>query len=76
MIEKIYETTEFIVYKDSKGYDFAYDIENKINNMIIIKFTNFDEELKIKDWIGLFNNQSYMIEDILNGDYELIEEVR
>ena len=76
MIEKIYETTEFIVYKDSKGYDFAYDIENKIDNMIIIKFTNFDEELKIKDWIGLFNNQSYMIEDILNGDYELIEEVR
>ena len=76
MIEKIYETTEFIIYKDSKGYDFAYDIENKIDNMIIIKFTNFDEELKIKDWIGLFNNQSYMIEDILNGDYELIEEVR
>jgi len=76
MIEKIYETTEFIIYKDSKGYDFAYDIENKIDNMIIIKFTNFDEELKIKDWVGLFNNQSYMIEDILNGDYELIEEVR
>ena len=76
MIEKIYETTEFIVYKDSKGYDFAYDIENKIDNMIIIKFTNFDEELKIKDWIGLFNNQSYMIEDILNGDYELIVEIR
>lgn len=76
MIKKIYETTEFIIYKDSKGYDFAYDIENKIDNMIIIKFTNFDEELKIKDWIGLFNNQSYMIEDILNGDYELIEEVR
>ena len=76
MIKKIYETTEFIIYKDSKGYDFAYDIENKIDNMIIIKFTNFDEELKIKDWIGLFNNQSYMIEDILNGNYELIEEVR
>lgn len=76
MLKKIYERDEFIIYKDDKGYDFAYVIENKIDNIIIIKFTNFDEELKIKEWVGLFNNQSYMIEDILNGYYDLIVEVR
>jgi len=75
MIEKIYETTEFIVYQDNKGWDFAYDIENKNDNAIIIRFTDFDEDLEIKDWVGLFNDQEYMIEDILNGKYE-IEEVR
>lgn len=76
MLKKIYERDEFVIYKDDKGYDFAYDIENKTDNIIIIKFTNFDEELKIREWVGLFNNQSYMIEDILNGNYDLIEEVR
>lgn len=76
MLKKIYERDEFVIYKDDKGYDFAYDIENKTDNIIIIKFTNFDEELKIREWVGLFNNQSYMIEDILNGNYDLVEEVR
>ena len=76
MIDKIYEQDNFIVYKDNKGYDFAYIIENKIDYMITIKFLDYDEELKIKDWIGLFNSQDYMIEDILNGNYDLIVEVK
>ena len=50
----------------------TFDIENKNDNAIIIRFTDYDEILEIKDWVGLFSDQEYMIKDILNGKYEII----
>ena len=35
-LEKIFENDDFIVWKDNKGFDFAYDIENKTDNKLII----------------------------------------
>jgi hypothetical protein len=70
-LEVIYEDKNIIVYYDGKGWDFTYDIENKTDNTIFIKFTDYDEHLEIKDWVGLFSDQKYMIEDILAGKYEI-----
>lgn len=72
-LENIFETKDFIVWQDNKGWDFAYDIENKTNNKIIIKFTEFDESIEIEDWVGLFNNEKSYIEEILNGNYEVVK---
>ena len=73
-LKKIFENNSFIIWEDNKGYDFSYDIENKTNNKIIIELCNYEEQHKIDDWIGLFNNQEYIIEEILNGNYKVVEE--
>ena len=38
-LENIFETDEFIIWKDNKGWDFAYDIENKTGgkNQMLLK---------------------------------------
>lgn len=70
-LEKIFENDKFIIWQDNKGWDFAYDIENKTDNKLVIKFTEFDENIEIDDWVGLFNNEEYKINDIINGNYEI-----
>ena len=47
-LEKIFETDEFIIWKDNKGFDFAYDIENKTDEEITIKYGFWEEEITIK----------------------------
>lgn len=76
-LEKIFENENIIIYQDNKGWDFAYDIENKKDNKIIIRCWNeYNEEetFEINDWIGFFPNQKSIIDNILNGNYEIIEE--
>lgn len=73
-LEKIFENEYFIIWKDNKGWDFFYDIENKTEEKLIIQFTEFEEELEIKDWIGFFNDEEYYINEILNGNYEIKKE--
>lgn len=70
-LEKIFENDTFIIWQDNKGWDFAYDIENKTNDKITIQFTEFDEEIEIDDWIGLFNDEEDIIQEILNGNYTI-----
>lgn len=70
-LEKIFENDTFIIWQDNKGWDFVYDIENKTNDKITIQFTEFDEEIEIDDWIGLFNNEEDIIQEILNGNYTI-----
>lgn len=67
-LEKIFETDEFIIWKDNKGFDFAYDIENKTDEEITIKYGFWEEEITIKDWVGLFADEESIIEMILRGD--------
>ena len=68
-LEKIFENDSFIIWQDNKGWDFAYDIENKTNKEITICLNDCDEEYTINKWLGLFNNQEYIINDILEGKY-------
>lgn len=70
-LKKIFENNYFIIYKDNKGWDFVYDIENKTNKKIIIQFTEFDEKIEINDWVGFFNDETSYIEEILKGNYEI-----
>ena len=71
-LEKIFENDKFIIWQDNKGWDFAYDIENKKDEKITIQFTEFDETLEIEDWVGLFNDEESYIEEILKGNYEVV----
>ena len=64
-LENIFETDEFIIWKDNKGWDFAYDIENKTDEKITIQFTEFDETIEVEDWVGLFNDEESYIDEIL-----------
>lgn len=68
-LEKIFEEEKFIVYQDNKGYDFAFDIENKTESPITIQYGEYNEELKIDNWVGLFNDEEYIINCILNDNY-------
>lgn len=72
-LEKIFENDYFIIYKDNKGYDFVYDIENKQDEEITIFLTEYEENITIKDWIGLFESDYYVVESIINGNYEIKE---
>ena len=74
MLDKIYETKEFIIYKDSKGFDFVYDIENKTNKLLTIDMTEFDYQIIIKNWVGFLCDEEYIINDIISGKYELTME--
>lgn len=71
-LENIFENDKFIIWQDNKGWDFAYDIENKTDEKITIQFTEFDETLEIEDWVGLFNDEESYIEEILKGNYEMV----
>ena len=71
-LEKIFENDDFIVWQDNKGFDFAYDIENKTDEKITIQFTEFDETIEIENWVGFFNNEKSYIEEILNGNYMVV----
>ena len=71
-LEKIFENDTFIIWKDNKGWDFAYDIENKTEEEITIQYGFWDEEIIIKDWLGLFQNEESIIEMILKGDYKVV----
>ena len=71
-LENIFETDKFIIWQDNKGWDFAYDIENKTDEKLVIQFTEFDETIEINDWVGLFNDDEYYIEEILKGNYEVV----
>lgn len=66
-MRKMFENDCFIIYEDCKGYDFSYIIENKKEKGITICYgEDLQEELKIKDWIGLFDNQKHIVEQILD----------
>lgn len=71
-LENIFETDEFIIWKDNKGWDFAYDIENKTDEKITIQFTEFDETIEVEDWVGLFNDEESYIDEILKGNYMVV----
>lgn len=71
-LEKIFENDTFIIWQDNKGWDFAYDIENKTDKAFTIQFTEFDESIEIDDWVGLFNDDEVYIEEILKGNYEVV----
>ena len=71
-LEKIFENDDFIVWKDNKGFDFAYDIENKTDEEITIQYGFWEEEITIKDWVGLFADEEYTIECILKGEFEVL----
>ena len=71
-LENIFETDKFIIWQDNKGWDFAYDIENKTDEKITIQFTEFDETIEIEDWVGLFNDKESYIEEILKGNYMVV----
>ena len=71
-LEKIFENDIFIIWKDNKGWDFAYDIENKTDKKIVIQFTEFDETIEVEDWVGLFNDEESYIEEILKGNYMVV----
>ena len=71
-LEKIFENEKFIIWQDNKGWDFAYDIENKTDEAFTIQFTEFDESIEIDDWVGLFNDEESYIEEILKGNYEVV----
>lgn len=71
-LENIFETDKFIIWQDNKGWDFAYDIENKTDEKITIQFTEFDETIEIEDWVGLFNDEESYIEEILKGNYVVV----
>lgn len=69
---KIFENDYIIIYDNKKNYDFIYTIENKKNYDIIINIINYDEKINIYDWIGLFNNDKYIINEILQNNYKII----
>lgn len=71
-LKKIFETDEFIIWKDDKGFDFAYDIENKTDKEITIKYGFWEEEITIKDYVGLFADEESIIEMILRGEFEVL----
>ena len=72
-LEKIFENDDFIVWKDNKGFDFAYDIENKTDNKLIIHYGDDDSNVsEINDWVGLFADEEYIIECILKGEFEVL----
>lgn len=71
-LEKIFENDTFIIWQDNKGWDFAYDIENKTDEEITIQYGFWEEEITIKDWVGLFADEESIIEMILKGDYKVV----
>lgn len=71
-LEKIFENDTFIIWQDNKGFDFAYDIENKTDEEITIQYGFWEEEITIKDWVGLFADEESIIEMILKGDYKVV----
>ena len=73
MLKRIFENEDFILYQDDKGYDFKYDIENKRDTTIYAKLTDIDETLRVNDWVGLFEDERYIIDSIMNNNYEIIE---
>ena len=73
MLKRIFENEDFIIYQDDKGYDFKYDIESKRDTTIYAKLFDIDETLRVNDWVGLFDDEKYIIDSIMNNNYELIE---
>jgi len=74
MLKKIYENKYFKIFKDNKGYDFNYVIENKENKEIklIIELDSYNfENLIINDWIGLFEFEKHIIDNIINNNYKI-----
>lgn len=71
-LENIFENNKFIIWQDNKGWDFAYDIENKTDEEITIQYGDYDEKIKIQDWVGLFADEEYIIESILKGNYMVV----
>ena len=70
-IKQIYTDDNITVYEDTKGWDFAYDIENKNEYPIVINFPEYDNSLTVENWIGLFNDQKYLVDEILRGAFEI-----
>lgn len=70
-MKNIYENKDFIIYEDNKCFDFKFDIENKNNEEITIIYGDNEEEITIENWIGLFSEQKYIIDCILNNNYRL-----
>ena len=73
-LEKLFENDEFIIWKDNKGFDFAYGIENKTEENLIIEYGEDEATIEVKEWLGLFNYEENIINYILNGNYKIIEE--
>ena len=71
-LENIFENDIFIIWKDNKGWDFAYNIENKTDDKLTIQFTEFDETIEVEDWVGLFNDEESYIDEILKGNYMVV----
>ena len=71
-LENIFETDEFIIWQDNKGWDFAYDIENKTDEPITIQYGDYDETIEIDEWVGLFADEEYTIQEILKGNYKVV----
>lgn len=69
--KKLLETDSFILYKDNKGYDFAYEIENKSNDTLSFSFPDREDKLEVQKWIGLFDDQKDFVDSILKDDYDL-----
>ena len=72
-LEKIFENDSFIIYEDTKGFDFSYDIENKHDEQITILLTDYDEKITVNNWLGLFNDEKYIINEILKNNYEVLK---
>ena len=72
-LEKIFENDDFIIWKDNKGWDFSFDIENKTDKLLVIQFTECDEKIEIDDWVGLFEDERYYINEILKNNYEVVK---
>lgn len=72
-MKKIFEDNNIIVYKDDKGFDFAFDIENKNDYSIFIEITEYDEKIKVNNWLGLFYDEKYIVDSIINGCYSIKE---
>lgn len=68
-LTKVLETEDFIIWEDIKGYSFDYVIENKNYSRIIIQYGDFEEEIEIDDELGLYIQDEYIIDEILNGNY-------
>ncbi len=76
-MKKIYENTYITIYEDNKGYDFHYNIKNNLydlpfpSDIKILYGDDLENELEIKEWVGLFNNEDYIVDYILNGKYQI-----
>lgn len=74
-LKKIFENQDLVIYEDTKGFDFAYGIENKTDNKLIIEYGDDNEIIEVDKWLGLFADEEYIVDSIINEDYILREEI-